>query len=61
MTPPELRARRAALGLSLTKLGARLGVYRQTVHRWEAGTRAIPALLDGALQTIERAGEHDGQ
>lgn len=54
MTPEELIARRDALGLTAEELATRLGVSRVTVWRWEQGKRAIPSMLDLALQTLER-------
>lgn len=41
-------------GLSQQALANELGVAWNTVHRWEAGTRAIPPFLYLALREIER-------
>lgn len=54
MTPANLRATRKRLGLSAEALGALLGVHRETVYRWELGTRAMPSYLDRALRDLER-------
>lgn len=35
----RLAAARAAAGLSQADLAERIGVHRQTVYRWEAGTQ----------------------
>lgn len=42
---PGIRPRRIAAGLSLETLGARLGVTRQCVSRWETGA-AVPSAGD---------------
>jgi len=55
MTPAELKAKRAALGLSQGQLARVLGVHRQTVSKWERGVYEIfpwlPLALDGLLKT----------
>jgi transcriptional regulator with XRE-family HTH domain len=38
-TGPEIRELRAALGLTMKQLGARLGVAESTVSLWEASKR----------------------
>lgn len=56
MTPIELRARRAALGLSQDELAALLGVkHRSIVSTWETGTRSPrdPVWLHMALCELE--------
>ena len=54
MTPADLRARRAALGLSQRALADRLGVTQGTLSRWEAGERVIEhaAMLTLALDRL---------
>lgn len=60
-----LRRERQALGLTQGELGARLGVARNTVTRWELGTRRIehPQMLWLALAQIaaqrDQAGVHE--
>ncbi len=41
VTPAELKRIRSALGLTQAAFAAELGVYRETVARWEIGTRRI--------------------
>lgn len=53
MTPADLRARREALRLSRQALAERLGVQVMTVYRWETMRRAIPPMLDLAMQALE--------
>lgn len=58
VTPDELRARRAALGMTQEQLAAALGVDRVSVARWEAdpttaNSRQAPAILEPALRSIE--------
>lgn len=55
MTPQELRARRAALGLSQAALAAALGgVSANAVARWERGAREFPPYLELAIEAIEQ-------
>ena len=42
MTRTALKRIRTALGLSQAAFADRVGVRRETVARWETGTRAIP-------------------
>ena len=49
MSPAELKAQRAALGLSQARLAASLGVHPMTVSAWEWGKQAIPPYLALAL------------
>lgn len=58
MTPAELRATRARLGLTQPALAALLGVHPLTVSQWETGRRAIPAFLHLALKQLEQPKEH---
>ena len=55
MLPAELRARRAALGMSQRDLAARLGVRQVTVSRWERGYTPVPDGIDTELRAIESA------
>lgn len=52
-TPEEVRDWRARMGWTLDEAAERLGVDRQTVHRWEAGTRATDARLRLAMERLE--------
>ena len=54
MAPHELVAYRERLELTQQELADKLGVDRVTIARWETGTRAIPAFLHLALETVER-------
>lgn len=52
MTPAELKSLRAALGWSQQRLAEELGVERNTVNRWEMGTRKISRMAEKMLATI---------
>lgn len=52
MTAEELAAWRAAHGLTQDQMGAKLGVKRNTIARWEGGIRAIPHQLARRLEGI---------
>lgn len=56
MTPAELRATRARLGLSLAALAALLDVPINTLSRWELGRMSIrhPRILALALERLEQ-------
>lgn len=57
MTPDELRARRARLGLTQGQLAAALPAPIRTVEEWESSrtTRGTPpAYLERALNDLER-------
>jgi transcriptional regulator with XRE-family HTH domain len=54
MTGDELKEWREGRHLTQTELSRLLGVKFNTVSRWEVGTRAIPPLLEPALETIGR-------
>jgi DNA-binding transcriptional regulator YiaG len=45
MTPAEFKALRDAWGLSQTAMADRLGVSRRAIQTWEAGERAVPAVV----------------
>jgi len=53
MEGDTLRAQRKALELTQQELADKLGVTRNTVNRWEAGTMKVPPYLDLALKQIE--------
>jgi transcriptional regulator with XRE-family HTH domain len=54
MTPDELRARRTSLGMTQAELAAALGTVKDTISRWERGTRGIehPEMLTLALDQL---------
>ncbi len=55
MTPDEIKALRARLGLSLAEFAGRLGVGERTARYWEDGERKpskAAALLMGQLAAI---------
>lgn len=54
MTPTDLKAAREALGLSQTAMAERLGVPRNTWHRWERGLLPVqhPTILRLALERL---------
>lgn len=56
LTPTDLAARRAALGLSQAALARAIGCSRSTILEWERGTRRIerPEMLDLALRALEQ-------
>lgn len=54
MDKNELKQFRERIGLNQGELSKALSVAGNTVSRWELGTRAIPAFLPLALETIER-------
>lgn len=53
MTPSEIKAARARLGLSQAKLAAALPAATRTVEDWEAGRRTPPDYLERALRDLE--------
>jgi len=53
MKPEDLRAWRTDRELSQIDLATLLGVTNQTVYRWEAGSRSVPAFLELALRYLE--------
>lgn len=55
MDGKELKIRRENLGLSINALAKLLDVQPSSIMRWEAGSKIkSPAMLDYALQSIER-------
>lgn len=54
MTPAELRAIRAGLGLSQAKLADLLGIGLSTLCGWEQGRRAIPGLGVKVLRMLRQ-------
>lgn len=53
MTGKELQAWRQKWGFSQEVLAQSLGVFRESVSRWETGSRAIPSFLPLALEALE--------
>jgi len=56
MTPEQLKQWREKHGYSQKKLADALGVFRETVVRWETGVRGIPSFLGLALEALEARG-----
>lgn len=60
MTGPELRAARETLGLTRPQLAAALGITGSRaaagIENWEAGRRAIPAVVALAMRALVRFG-----
>jgi len=54
MTGEQLQLWRTYHQLTQEQLGAMLGVARETVARWEIGSRRIPSHLGLSLETIQR-------
>ena len=52
VTPSQLKRRRRALGLTQAGLAEALGVRRETIARWEIGSRRIPELAARLLKTL---------
>jgi transcriptional regulator with XRE-family HTH domain len=54
VTPADLKATRLALGLSQKAIAERLGVPRNTWHRWERGLLPVekPTILRLALERL---------
>lgn len=53
----DVRNWRRQRWLTQTQLGELLGVNKQTVYRWEAGTSEVPPFLDLALERLEETHE----
>ena len=53
MTGQELREWRRKWGLSQEDLAQALGLFRESVSRWETGARAIPSFLPLTLEGLE--------
>ena len=54
MTGPDIRATRAALGLTQADLAEALGVHRVTLAKWEGGTHEPPHTVVLVLQHMLR-------
>lgn len=54
MNGPQLKSWREYHQLTQDQLGQMLGVFRETVARWETDARAIPPFLGLALETVQR-------
>lgn len=52
MSPKQIKAIRARLFLTQNQLAVRLGVARNTVVRWENGTRNISRVTEIAIQSL---------
>ena len=54
MTGEEIKALRLRLGLTQAELGEAIGVFWNTVSRWEAGKMAPSTLALRALAELDR-------
>lgn len=63
MTPDELKAWRAAHGLSQPQLARRLEIAVGTLRNYEQGIRRIPSFMRRALRDLaaELAAEREGE
>lgn len=52
MSPKQLKALRHTLRVTQSQLAKQLGVARNTVTRWEAGTRGISTIAERLLKTL---------
>ena len=52
MTPKQLKAIRAKLGLSQAQLADKLGVHPRTMRRWELGEREISGPVEHLIRII---------
>jgi transcriptional regulator with XRE-family HTH domain len=52
MTPDQLKALRARLGLTQAQLAEKLGVERNTVNRWEMGLLPIQTITALAVEHL---------
>lgn len=57
MTGDELQSARKRLDLTQAALAEELGVATNTVYRWEAGLRAMPAWAHNFVVYLIRTGE----
>lgn len=53
MSPKQIKAIRARLFLTQNQLAVRLGVARNTVVRWENGSRRITSVTALAIQSLK--------
>jgi DNA-binding transcriptional regulator YiaG len=54
MKPKELkRIREEEFGLTQTQLAEHMGVTRETITRWEIGTREIPLIAEKLLAFLK--------
>jgi DNA-binding transcriptional regulator YiaG len=58
MSPDDVRALRARLGLTQKALAAALGVAPMTVARWEQGVNAVSALARTSLTLLAQQHGH---
>jgi transcriptional regulator with XRE-family HTH domain len=56
MTPEQLREWRDRNGYTQLRLAKALGVFRESIVRWETGVRKIPSFLHLALRCLELEG-----
>jgi predicted transcriptional regulator len=61
MTKEELKKWRVEHKVSQQELADFLGVYQESVARWEIGTRKIPSFLHLALLGLEKSKMKGGE
>jgi transcriptional regulator with XRE-family HTH domain len=61
MTPEELKALRASLGLTQDELAEKVGVARNTINRWEMGIRSIPEPVARLMNYLTKEVKADTQ
>jgi DNA-binding transcriptional regulator YiaG len=57
MEPKEVKRIRKRLGRTQAELAQDLGVSRETVARWETGTRPVPGPAARLLERLQREGQ----
>ena len=61
MKKEELKEWRKKYQFSQYQLADALGVYQETIARWETGVRKIPVYLPLALETLARRKQKGGE
>lgn len=54
MTPDELRAALADLGLTGRAFARRIAVHEQSVTRWVKGTRPVPSWIPSMIEMMRK-------
>ncbi len=54
MTPEQLKRIRARMNMTQKQLAGALGVWQETVARWEIGSRRIPEPMTRLLKFIDK-------
>ena len=61
MKGEDLKNWRKRWGVTQNELARLLGIYQETVSRWERGKRGIPSHLSLALDALEHQFEKEGR